>query len=111
MNIDKELIGASTGLLILGIIAKSASYGYKIIKQINEDSEGLFHWQEGTVYPILHKLENEGLIRSQWETADTGRKRKFYYITSKGREAITETKHQWNECYNLILRVVEVPNA
>ena len=55
MKAQKELVGASTGLLILSVLAKEASYGYQIIKRMNDEAGGLFTWQEGTVYPILHK--------------------------------------------------------
>jgi len=108
MKINKELVGASTALLVLGVVAKSPSYGYQIVKRINSEAEALFNWQEGTVYPVLHKLEKDGFIRSQWQTADTGRRRKYYYITKQGREAITDYSHQWNEFHSLVVRLTEV---
>lgn len=111
MKINKELIGASTGLLILGILTRSPSYGYQIVKRINDEAEGIFAWQEGTVYPVLHKMEKDGSIRSQWEVAENGRKRKYYYITEKGIEVLKESTRQWSEFNQLILRIVEVQNA
>ena len=112
MKINKELIGASTGLLILGMLSRSPrSYGYQIVKSINDEAVGIFAWQEGTVYPVLHKMEKNGLIRSQWEIAENGRKRKYYYITTKGREALKKSTNQWNEFNQLILRVTEVQHA
>ncbi|HPO17530.1 MAG TPA: helix-turn-helix transcriptional regulator [Candidatus Hydrogenedentes bacterium] len=111
MDIDKELIGASTGVLVLSVLAKEASYGYQIIKRMNDEAEGLFTWQEGSLYPVLHKLEQEGLVRSQWQQAETGRRRRYYYITAKGRNALTARAEQWGEFHQLILRLTEASHG
>ena len=111
MKTDKELVGASTALLVLGILAKEASYGYEVVKRVNQEAENLFEWQEGTIYPVLHKLEKEGLVRTQWQQADSGRKRKYYYITEQGREALDEKAQQWQSFNQLVHRVVEVQNG
>ncbi len=108
MTQEKELVGASTALLILGVLAKSPDYGYQIVKRINQEAETIFQWQEGTVYPLLHKLEEEGWIRSQWETAENGRKRKYYYITSEGKETLESKVKQWKEFSGVINRIMEV---
>ena len=63
------------------------------------------------MYPVLHKLEHEGLLRTQWQQADSGRKRKYYYITEAGREALEQRIAQWNSFNSLVNRVVEVPNG
>ena len=111
MNIDKELVGASTGVLILGVLARDPSYGYRIIKRINDDADGLFAWQEGTVYPVLHKLEREGLVTSEWRVADTGRRRKYYVITETGRKAIAERSRQWMHFNVIVQRFAEAPSV
>lgn len=111
MNTNKELMGASTGLLVLGVLGQRASYGYEIVKQLNREGEGLFVWQEGTLYPVLHKLENDGLVRAQWQDADTGRRRKYYYITASGREALARRVAEWNGINQMVLRLAEEPNA
>ena len=108
---QKELVGASTDIVILNVLAEEPSYGYKIVKRINDVAEGLFKWQEGTVYPVLHKLEKDKLVRTQWETSDSGRKRKYYYITAKGRKALEIKTEQWNRFYDLISGLMEVKNA
>ena len=56
---NKELVGASTAILILGVLKRAPSYGYDIVRQINQEAEGVFTWQEGTIYPLLHKLERQ----------------------------------------------------
>jgi len=108
MASQKELVGASTSLLVLGCLARSPSYGYQIVRSINEAADEVFEWQEGTVYPVLHKLEKEGLVRTQWQEAETGRQRKYYYITAKGRAAISEDAKQWKEFHGLVVRMLGV---
>ncbi len=109
MKSMKELVGASTSLLVLSVLAKEASYGYRIIRSMNAEGEGLFEWQEGTIYPVLHKLEKEKLVRAQWQQADTGRKRKYYYITSKGREALSEGTELWARFHQVVMRATQTP--
>lgn len=111
MNTQKELIGASTVLLILSVLAKEASYGYEIIRRVNEEAQNLFVWKEGTVYPVLHKLEKEELVRAQWQQADTGRERKYYYITAKGRDALQHGTREWLAFHSIILRLKEENNV
>ena len=111
MKNSKELVGASTALLILGILARQPSYGYEIVKRVNEEADGFFTWQEGTVYPVLHKLEKDGFVRSQWQEAETGRRRKYYLITARGRECLAEGAREWKGFHNLVLRLAEAPNG
>jgi len=92
---QKELFGASTALLLLAVLAKDPSYGYEIIRRINDQAGGRFLWHEGTIYPLLHKLEKEGLVRAQWQQTESERKRKYYYITAEGRAALEERKRTW----------------
>ena len=108
---NKELVGASTGLLVLGVLAESASYGYEIVKRLNREADGLFLWQEGTIYPVLHKLEKDKLVRPQWQQADSGRRRKYYYITAKGRDGLAERTEEWNAVHKMVLRLVEVDHG
>ncbi len=108
---NKELVGASTGLLVLGVLAESASYGYEIVKRLNTEADGVFLWQEGTVYPVLHKLEKDKLVRAQWQQADNGRRRKYYYITAKGRAALAERTEEWSAVHKMVLRLADVDHG
>ena len=107
----KDLIGASAEVLILGVLAREPSYGYQIIKRVNDESDGLFAWQEGTVYPILHKLERNGFVRAQWQDADTGRRRKYYYVTAAGRERLRAAAREWAAVNKLVVRLAGVGNV
>jgi len=102
MDAQKELVGASTSVLILSVLAGEASYGYEIIKRINAVADGAFVWQEGTVYPVLHKLERNGLVRTQWQEADSGRRRKYYYLTATGRKALSTQRDTWTVFYRMV---------
>ena len=108
---NKELVGASTTVLILGVLARGQSWGYDIVRQINEEAGGKFTWQEGTVYPVLHKLEKQGLVRSRWQQAAGDRPRKYYMLTRTGHEALDAGRQQWELFHELVLRLAGVKHA
>ena len=93
--ITRELAGASAKPLILSILASGESYGYAILQRIEQLSSGELSWDDGTLYPVLHRLENDGLLTSSWRKADNRRRRKYYAITAKGRKALDNEKRQW----------------
>ncbi|HVP50146.1 MAG TPA: PadR family transcriptional regulator [Candidatus Bathyarchaeia archaeon] len=92
--------------LILEALARETSHGYKIAQQIKERSHGVLDFKEGTLYPALHKLENEGLVES-YEGVEKGRPRRYYRITKKGRAVLTKDREEWRElsrAVNMMLR-------
>lgn len=95
MDLSKDLVAASATPLVLGILAESDSYGYAIIKRVTELSGGQLHWTDGMLYPVLHRLERQGLVASKWEASDTGRQRKYYRITKDGRAQLAEEHRRW----------------
>lgn len=105
MHIDKDLVAASATPLVLGILADGESYGYAILKRVNELSGGQMHWTDGMLYPLLHRLERLGLVESSWGTSDIGRKRKHYAITSAGRAALVECQEQWTVVADALAQV------
>lgn len=108
---SKELMGASTGLLVLGVLARGPSYGYEIVRTVNEQADGLLVWQEGTLYPVLHKLEKQGLVRAQWQETQSGRQRKYYYITAAGRSSLRQDVQQWTAVNDLVLKLAGVKHG
>ena len=94
MKVSKELLKGSTDMLVLTLIEKEPMYGYQMIKKIKEESENVFEFQEGTLYPILHKLEEKGLISSYWDES-SGKKRKYYAITDEGKKHLESKKEEW----------------
>lgn len=95
LMISRELAGASAKPIILSILASGESYGYAILQRIEDLSGGKLSWDDSTLYPVLHRLENEGLLSSSWRVAETGRRRKYYRLTAKGREVLEAEKRQW----------------
>ncbi|MEV4414665.1 PadR family transcriptional regulator [Catellatospora sp. NPDC049609] len=95
MHITKDLVAASATPLVLGILAEGESYGYAILKQVNELSGGQLEWTDGLLYPLLHRLERLGHVESAWQTPESGRKRKYYRITDLGRAELAEQRAQW----------------
>ena len=95
MHIDKDLVAASATPLVLGILADGESYGYAIVKRVNELSGGRMQWTDGMLYPLLHRLERLGYVEASWGTSDAGRRRKHYAITPTGRETLAERHQQW----------------
>lgn len=95
MHIDKDLVAASATPLVLGILADGESYGYAILKRVQELSGGQMAWTDGMLYPLLHRLERQGYVKATWSTAESGRKRKHYALTRAGRDALAERRQQW----------------
>jgi len=93
--ISKELVGASARPILLSVLARGESYGYAIMQNMHELSNGEIAWKDGTLYPVLHRLEDAGFVTSRWGESESGRRRKYYAITAKGRSALEEEKQQW----------------
>jgi PadR family transcriptional regulator, regulatory protein PadR len=91
----RELIAATTRPLLLGILAEGENYGYAIIQRVRELSNGQLEWTEGMLYPVLHRLEREGLITAEWKEGETSRKRKYYSLTQPGKKAATSEREEW----------------
>jgi PadR family transcriptional regulator PadR len=96
MKLEKELVAASSMPLVLSILSEGDSYGYAIIQRVKELSGGEIEWTDGMLYPVLHWLEDQGLVRSQWTKSESGRKRKYYALRPDGRKALKEQKAQWD---------------
>ena len=99
MKINKELLKGSTTVLILSILNRKDMYGYEMIKEIDLRSKGIFSFKEGTLYPILHNLENANYIESYWDNSSIGRKRKYYKI-------LLEKESEWKLFSNTVNSVL-----
>ena len=96
MKLTKDLVAASAGPLVLAILGgEGESYGYAIIQRVRELSGGRIEWTDGMLYPVLHRLEAQGVIAARWRESEAGRRRKYYRLRSAGREAIAQQKQQW----------------
>ena len=97
------LLHGNTDMLILGLINEMKSaHGYQLIKEMKNRSKGFFQLKEGTLYPLLRKLENDGLLEGKWETTSNGPERRCYVITSKGKEFLNYRKASWQHLANAV---------
>ena len=93
--LPKELVAASTEPLILSLLVKSESYGYALIQEVKRLSGERVEWTDGMLYPVLHRMEANGWIKSRWAEAENGRKRKYYSITKNGGKALKAKRDDW----------------
>lgn len=89
-----ELLKGHLDLLLLAALARRSAHGYAIIVALREQSDGAFDLPEGTVYPALHRLEQAGLLASDWQSVE-GRKRRIYRVTAAGLTALVERREGW----------------
>lgn len=108
-KLSKDLVAASAIPLVLSILVEGESYGYVILQRIKELSDGEITWTDGMLYPLLHRLEAKGLVRSQWRRSETGRRRKYYAITAAGRRSLAEEQQQWQTVTATLARVFGDP--
>jgi DNA-binding PadR family transcriptional regulator len=108
--LTKGLMAASTKPLILTILGRGENYGYEIIEQVKALSGGELVWADGMLYPVLHKLEVEKLILSEWIVKDD-RKRKYYKLTDKGKKELAVEKEAWLTVHNTLMRLWDLPQT
>lgn len=106
MKINKELMKGSTSILVLSLLKKEDMYGYQITQELKKASENVFELKEGTLYPMLHGLENEKAIESYWFDADNGRRRKYYKITKEGKKLLKDKKAEWQTYIKAVNSVI-----
>ena len=101
----RELIKGSTESLLLSLVGEQPMYGYQIIKELERRSQGYFQFKEGTLYPALHRLERAGLIEGKWQMLPSGRRRRYYYITTKGHRLLGVKRPLW-QCVRHFRRLI-----
>lgn len=107
MKISKELIKGSTTMLILNLLSTNDMYGYQMIKELEQRSDNTFTLKEGTLYPILHTLESQGMIEAYWEDTESARKRKYYSITKDGHKLLIEKQDEWHTYSKAVNKVIK----
>ena len=107
MKAKHELLKGSSNSLLLSLLAEEPMYGYKIVKELEDRSQGYFKFKEGTLYPALHRLEKSGLIEGTWRTLSNGRQRRYYHITDKGSAQLAQEKHQFETFFTAVRMVLK----
>jgi PadR family transcriptional regulator PadR len=99
---SKTLIASAAKPIILSILQTGESYGYQIIKRVRLTSGGTLEWSSSLLYPVLHRLEKDGLIQSRWKLSEKGRMRRNYLITDLGRKELAVEKERWLSIHNVL---------
>ena len=109
MTYDADLMRGVVQPIVLQLVSERAMYGYEIIKVVNQRTNKALEWKEGTLYPCLHRLEGSGLIKSVWETSESGRKRKYYSLTKKGLATLKKKSSEWASFAQAVNALLFVP--
>lgn len=104
-SISKELIGASAIPIILSFLETGDTYGYEIIQRVKDYTDGQVVWQEASIYPLLKKLENDGLIKSHWKMSKSERPRKYYTLLADGKKQLEYNKQEWQKLNGVFERL------
>src|ERR1043165_6475607 len=103
--LSKELVAASTVPLVLSVLTEGETYGYALIQRVRELSAGKIEWTEGMLYPVLHWMEKEQLVESEWRDVESGRKRKYYRLCQKGRNALRQEREEWMAVHQALTKL------
>ncbi len=107
MEPRRDLMKSSSDSLLLSLLEQQPMYGYRIVKVLEEKSQGYFKFKEGTLYPALHRLEKSGLVTGKWQMLPNGRQRRYYYITRKGLAKLATEKTQWQDFLEAVRLILE----
>ena len=102
----QQIIKGTIKFVILSMLEGREMYGYELIQTVNQKTKGFFEWRQSAVYTTLHKMEEAGLIKSRWKSAGAARRRKYYYLTAKGRQLLIANRTEWltfSRCMNRLV--------
>jgi len=108
VKLSKKTLDGNVETLLLAVLQSGPSYGYAIIQDLRKQAEGILNLGEGTIYPVLYRLEERGLIASTWRQGDNGRQRKYYRLTPKGRKAFANNRLQWQALSKVMEKIFNV---
>jgi PadR family transcriptional regulator PadR len=105
-GIDRELRRGSIELIVLHLLAPGEAYGYEIVTKLASESDGALEVTDGTLYPVLYRLERAGLVAVRWETPARGVPRKYYRLTPAGRTELTRMTHEWTNFAKVMAKLL-----
>ena len=106
MEIEKTLISGSMGMLVMKLLEKGDMYGYQMIDELRRRSDDTFHLKAGSLYPLLHGLEEKGFVTAYEREASAGKPRRYYHLTAAGHGALHEKENSWNMYAAAVSRVL-----
>jgi len=105
-SIERELKRGSLELIVLHLLAPGEAYGYEIVSKLTAQSNGALEVTDGTLYPVLYRLERAGLVEVRWETPERGVPRKYYRLTDAGRDELERLTHEWTTFAKAMARLL-----
>jgi len=108
---SKNLFAASAKPIILSLLLSGETYGYQIIKRVRRVSGGALEWSNAMLYPVLHRMEKDGLIRSEWKLSEENRMRKYYILTERGAEELVVEKERWRGVQSALQKLLNPVKA
>jgi PadR family transcriptional regulator, regulatory protein PadR len=111
MKLSKKALDGNMDTLLLAVLTDGPSYGYQLVQDLNAKAPGLLKTGEGTIYPVLHRLEERGLIQSEWSAGETGRQRRYYRLTPGGKRALSDNRRQWAALTTVMNTVLDGSSA
>ncbi len=108
---NPDLVRGALEPVLLELIAAGASYGYEIVRAVQQASHGELLAQEGTLYPALHRMEKRGYLRATWKISPEGRKRKHYHLTAEGRRSLEAMRSEWATFSKTINRILGIAHV
>lgn len=107
MELDKSLVSGSMALLVMKLLEARDMYGYQMIEELKRRSDDTFHLKAGSLYPLLHGLEEKGYVEAYEREATAGKARRYYHLTSQGKKALQEKENGWNQYADAVRKVLE----
>lgn len=107
MELEKSLVSGSMALLVLKLLEDGDKYGYQMIEELKRRSDDTFHLKAGTLYPLLHGLEEKGLVTAYEREASAGKPRRYYHLTKEGGAALWKKEESWNAYAHGVGRVLK----
>jgi transcriptional regulator len=104
---NPALLHGTLDLLVLRTLARGPNHGYGILVHVHEASQNLLRIEEGSLYPALHRLEQSGLLESEWRPSDNGRRARYYRLTRKGTRQLAEEQRNWERVAEGVVRVLQ----
>lgn len=106
-SFDSQIKRGTLEMLLLRLVRNERSYGYDLVSQLDDRSEGLIEIKEGTLYPVLYRLEDSGFIRAEWDPPERGAPRKYYSITDEGRDRLAQLTESWRAWVEIVNRIMD----
>ena len=102
MKFDREMVKGYLPVMVMAVLERESLHGYALCARLKEASSGALRPGEGTIYPLLYRLERQGMIKGRWTTSPSGRERKVYSLTKKGRKRLAQQKGELREMFTLL---------